>query len=144
MTAILGSHNLNNYEASRQEIAVSWMIPHELYDNQTKQNDIMLLQLERKVMITPEVQHIKFSRDCANIWPGMPCSVAGWGLTFTGGPGSNVLREVDVTIQNICRSEQRFNLRRGTVFCARALESRGLVVETQEDRLSVGTDGMSL
>ncbi|XP_039599101.1 duodenase-1-like [Polypterus senegalus] len=125
MTAILGSHNLNNYEASRQEIAVSRMIPHELYVPGVAQNDIMLLQLERKVMITPEVQPIKFSRDCADIWPGMPCSVAGWGLTFTGGPGSNVLREVDVTIQNICRSEQRFNLRRGTVFCARGPGIKG-------------------
>ncbi|KAG2463624.1 GRAB protein, partial [Polypterus senegalus] len=118
ITAILGSHNLNNNEASRQEIAVSRMIPHELYDSQTNQNDIMLLQLERKVMITPEVQTIKFSTDCADIWPGMTCSVAGWGCTFISGRGSNVLREVDVTIQNICRSEQCYNLSRGTVFCA--------------------------
>ncbi|XP_039623641.1 granzyme H-like [Polypterus senegalus] len=76
------------------------------------------LRLERKVMITPEVQTIKFSTDCADIWPGMTCSVAGWGCTFISGRGSNVLREVDVTIQNICRSEQCYNLSRGTVFCA--------------------------
>ncbi|XP_039623642.1 duodenase-1-like [Polypterus senegalus] len=140
ITAILGSHNLNNNEASRQEIAVSRMIPHELYDSQTNQNDIMLLQLERKVMITPEVQTIKFSTDCADIWPGMTCSVAGWGCTFTGGPVSNVLREVDVTIQKICRSEQCYKMRRGQYSVQWALESRGFVWETRETRLSLGTN----
>uniref|UniRef100_A0A8C4TB06 Peptidase S1 domain-containing protein n=1 Tax=Erpetoichthys calabaricus TaxID=27687 RepID=A0A8C4TB06_ERPCA len=117
--AQLGGHNFRTYEASRQDIAVSRMFPHEFYNSRNYRNDIMLLQLERNVMITPEVQPIKLSTDCADNLPGMPCSVAGWGRTFTGGPGSDVLREVDVTILNICQYEQ-FNNLMWTVICGRA------------------------
>ncbi|XP_051791310.1 mast cell protease 1A-like isoform X1 [Erpetoichthys calabaricus] len=122
--AQLGGHNRDRNEASRQEIAVKKMIPHENYDRQNAKNDIMLLQLERNVMITPEVQPIKLSTDCADNLPGMPCSVAGWGRTFTGGPGSDVLREVDVTILNICQYEQ-FNNLMWTVICARGSGIKG-------------------
>uniref|UniRef100_A0A8C4T901 trypsin n=2 Tax=Erpetoichthys calabaricus TaxID=27687 RepID=A0A8C4T901_ERPCA len=122
--AQLGGHNRDRNEASRQEIAVKKMIPHENYDRQNAKNDIMLLQLERNVRFTPEVKPISISSNCGNLWPGMHCSVAGWGRTFTGGTGSNVLREAEVTILDICQSEQLFNLT-GRVICARGSGIKG-------------------
>ncbi|XP_028672176.1 mast cell protease 1A-like [Erpetoichthys calabaricus] len=102
ITVILGAHNRTTNEKSQQVIPVQEMIPHEEFDETFLDNDIMLLKLQSHATITDEVKTIRLAGREEHFQPGTTCSVAGWGLTVTDGAGSDVLREVDVSLQRHC------------------------------------------
>uniref|UniRef100_K7FGF2 Mast cell protease 1A-like n=1 Tax=Pelodiscus sinensis TaxID=13735 RepID=K7FGF2_PELSI len=99
ITAVLGAHSLEK-RREQQKIKVSKKIPHEKYNNRTKKNDFMLLQLAKPAKLNKFVNTIPLPKTGETVEPGMVCSVAGWGLTIANDISSaaNALREVDVEV----------------------------------------------
>ncbi|XP_039768118.1 kallikrein-14 [Ornithorhynchus anatinus] len=73
----LGKHDLRWWEPTEQRRLVVRQIPHPSYNPRTQDSDLMLLRLDRPVQLTPAVQPLGLSPDCAA--PGTPCRVSGWG-----------------------------------------------------------------
>ncbi|XP_051791370.1 mast cell protease 1A-like [Erpetoichthys calabaricus] len=59
---------------------------------------LVFLQLAHKAKLKKQVKLVEIPQADDDVQPGDLCSVAGWGNTVTNGDGSNVLREVNVTI----------------------------------------------
>nr|XP_032628821.1 mast cell protease 1A-like [Chelonoidis abingdonii] len=78
---ILGAHDLSQKERTQQVIQVRCKIPHEDFDRTTLENDIMLLQLERRAVRNNAVKPIPLSPASFLLKPEAMCSVAGWGRT---------------------------------------------------------------
>uniref|UniRef100_A0A8C0G9X2 Peptidase S1 domain-containing protein n=1 Tax=Chelonoidis abingdonii TaxID=106734 RepID=A0A8C0G9X2_CHEAB len=68
-------------ERTQQVIQVRCKIPHEDFDRTTLENDIMLLQLERRAVRNNAVKPIPLSPASFLLKPEAMCSVAGWGRT---------------------------------------------------------------
>ncbi|XP_051791309.1 duodenase-1-like isoform X3 [Erpetoichthys calabaricus] len=126
ITVILGAHYLSQNDKSKQVIPVQEMIPHEEYDDETYKNDIMLLKLQHQATWTPEVQPIKIPDAGVDIQPNTSCSAAGWGKTNTNSMSNNVLREVNVKVQDVnkCKAAKKYNLQE-KVICARGTGIKG-------------------
>lgn len=75
----VGKHNLRRWEATQQVVRVVRQVPHPQYQPRAHNNDLMLLQLQKKVRLGRAVRAIPVARNCAS--PGTPCRVSGWGTT---------------------------------------------------------------
>ncbi|XP_044841351.1 granzyme H-like [Mauremys mutica] len=96
---VLGAHDITNEERSQQVITVSRAYPHQDYDKESHNNDIMLLELAERAKLNRWVGTIALP--CANerVKPGAVCSVAGWGGTSTECESTPArLQEVDVVV----------------------------------------------
>uniref|UniRef100_A0A8C4TG00 trypsin n=1 Tax=Erpetoichthys calabaricus TaxID=27687 RepID=A0A8C4TG00_ERPCA len=133
ITVILGAHYRLKKEKSQQTIPVQEMIPHENYDEETIENDIMLLKLKYGANITDEVKTIHLPSTDEHFEPGTICSVAGWGHNVTHGKLSNVLREVDVKIQKRCDSASQI--------CARGILLLDIIKNHARSYLFQGDSG---
>uniref|UniRef100_K7F7Y1 Peptidase S1 domain-containing protein n=1 Tax=Pelodiscus sinensis TaxID=13735 RepID=K7F7Y1_PELSI len=99
VTVVLGAHNLSQRERSLQVIRARRQIPHPQYDRETRNNDIMLLQLQRKARRDGYVSLLPLPEDQQRVSPGTGCSIAGWGRTSAAhNLTSNVLLEADVVV----------------------------------------------
>ncbi|XP_076982621.1 mast cell protease 3-like isoform X1 [Tamandua tetradactyla] len=105
INVILGAHNVTKVEETQQHIPVRRAIPHDDYNNSTKANDIMLLQLERKATLSTAVRTLKLPVRGDQVKPGMTCSVAGWGRIQVN-RSTDTLHEVELKIQKdeVCKS----------------------------------------
>ncbi|XP_067389279.1 mast cell protease 1A-like [Emydura macquarii macquarii] len=113
----LGAHNIRRREASQVVIRAVRHIPHPQYNNRTKNNDIMLLKLDRKVTLNNYVKTISLPATNKTIKPGDVCNVAGWGrigCTST----TDRLQEVDVEVleNEECQTYSLYNPT--TMLCA--------------------------
>ncbi|XP_067414635.1 duodenase-1-like [Emydura macquarii macquarii] len=107
ITVFLGAHNISKWERSQQVIPARTKIPHPEYDEETDNNDIMLLQLRRKAKLTRWVKTIPLPCADETVQPGAKCSVAGWGWTSADSEEtSDTLQEVDVKVMrdDVCWS----------------------------------------
>nr|XP_006134405.1 mast cell protease 1A-like [Pelodiscus sinensis] len=96
---LLGAHNIRQSEKSQQLIPVQSSYPHEDYDEESLNNDIMLLQLSRNVTQDENVAPIGLPDAAEDVEPGTRCSVAGWGSLSTDGKLLPIaLREVNVVV----------------------------------------------
>ncbi|XP_065270389.1 granzyme H-like [Emys orbicularis] len=97
---ILGAHNITKNELSRQVIPVRRPYPNQDYDKEAPHNnDIILLQLERKARLNGYVGLIPLPVAHQRMHPGTVCSIAGWGSTSAHNIlNSNTLREADVVV----------------------------------------------
>uniref|UniRef100_A0A8C7AE37 Peptidase S1 domain-containing protein n=1 Tax=Neovison vison TaxID=452646 RepID=A0A8C7AE37_NEOVI len=96
---ILGSHNIKEQERTQQVIPVRKAIHHSDYNPKYVFNDTMLLQLE-KAHLTAQVSPLSLPKRSAQVWPGMVCSVAGWGcLSMNSTSGAWKLHEVELEVQ---------------------------------------------
>ncbi|XP_075767943.1 mast cell protease 3-like [Pelodiscus sinensis] len=101
ITVKLGAHDISQQERSQQVIPVQRQIPHPQYDKETINNDIMLLQLMRKVDENDDVGIIELPDAKEKVKPGFKCTVAGWGSVNPDAPFfPNALREVDVVVMS--------------------------------------------
>ncbi|KAG6920784.1 granzyme H, partial [Chelydra serpentina] len=99
ITVSLGAHNIEQQERSQQKITALRRIPHPQYNRGTYNNDIMLLQLERKARLNKYVRRIPLPLPRQRVRPGTVCNVAGWGRTSADHElSSDTLREVDVVV----------------------------------------------
>ncbi|XP_039942422.1 granzyme M-like [Hirundo rustica] len=97
---VVGLHNWRRRGASTQSFAVRAACPHPDYDPKTKENDLLLLQLDGTVTPSETRQLISLPR--REPAPGARCSLAGWGLTEPKGRSpSPTLQELEVTVMDV-------------------------------------------
>ncbi|XP_062451984.1 granzyme M-like isoform X2 [Rhea pennata] len=92
---VVGLHSLAQHEAPAQTFAVRKACPHPSFDRETLENDILLLQLERKVPLSRTRRLIGLRR--REPAPGAACSVAGWGGSRRGRLAPR-LQQLQVTV----------------------------------------------
>ncbi|XP_024057687.1 mast cell protease 3-like [Terrapene carolina triunguis] len=102
ISVLLGAHNFAIDELGRQKIWVRRRIPHPEFNDETFENDIMLLQLRNKAKMTQTVGTISLSQE--TVKKGTVCSVAGWGQTSmkTNAQPSPTLQEVELMVMGKC------------------------------------------
>ncbi|XP_075767944.1 mast cell protease 1A-like [Pelodiscus sinensis] len=100
VTVTLGAHNIDKRERSQQVIRARRQIPHPQYNDETINNDIMLLQLAKAAKLNKFVKTIALPESNGRVQPETVCSVAGWGRTIANdsSSGANALREVDMEV----------------------------------------------
>ncbi|XP_062898091.1 granzyme K-like [Mobula hypostoma] len=109
---VLGIDSLRSNEISQQVLNVKRKIPHECFDVKSKENDIMLLQLESKAELNKFVSLLPLPHKESDLKEGTVCTVAGWGTTkANSNKASDSLREADVTIidRKTCNSRKYYN-----------------------------------
>uniref|UniRef100_A0A8C3FMX1 Peptidase S1 domain-containing protein n=1 Tax=Chrysemys picta bellii TaxID=8478 RepID=A0A8C3FMX1_CHRPI len=110
ITVYLGAHNIQQREQSQQKISVHCRIPHPQYNRETRNNDIMLLQLSHSAVLNNLVRLIPLPNANSRVRPGSMCSVAGWGRTDWN-IRTDTLREVDLEVMrdNMCDLYSGYN-----------------------------------
>ncbi|NWS86105.1 GRAA protein, partial [Toxostoma redivivum] len=109
---ILGAHSLKKREKEQQTFRIAKLIAYPCYDPSTKENDIMLLQLQGRAKLNKAVRPISLPPSYDDPKPGTICTVAGWGKT-----GNNpykiptALMEVNITVikREICNDKYHYN-----------------------------------
>ncbi|XP_057642177.1 cathepsin G-like [Chionomys nivalis] len=105
----LGAHNIQRQERTQQHIPVLRAIPHPDYDPQNFRNDIMLLQLTRRIRKNKAVRPVALPQGRNRLRPGHLCTVAGWGLVSRN-MRTDVLQEVQLRVQRDQKCSNRFNI----------------------------------
>ncbi|XP_009094072.1 granzyme A-like [Serinus canaria] len=109
---ILGAHSSKKREKEQQAFQIAKEIPYTCYDPSTKENDIMLLQLQGRAKLNKAVQPIPLPPSDDDPKPGTVCTVAGWGKTKNHpGSYSTTLMEVNITVikREICNDKMHYN-----------------------------------
>ena len=77
-------HSLSDMkDPSRKKFSIKKVVKHEKYDTTTHANDIMLLQLKKKITYTDNVKPICVD---SSVFPDYTmCVVTGWGRTIAAG-----------------------------------------------------------
>ncbi|XP_030585415.1 mast cell protease 1A-like [Archocentrus centrarchus] len=109
MEVVLGTHNLKKVNNDRMRFSVK-TCKHKYYDKVESGNDIMLLQLSRKVQLDKKVKPIQLAKKAIKATDNMKCLVAGWGFTATNGKAVDVLNQADVPLidLNVCKKQWKF------------------------------------
>ncbi|NXN10310.1 GRAA protein, partial [Indicator maculatus] len=108
---ILGAHSQNGEEKERQVFKIAKHIPYPCYCSYSKENDIMLLQLQKRARLNKAVQLIPLPTSDDDPKPGTICTVAGWGKTHNNRNAlSDTLREVNITVisRKICNNRSHY------------------------------------
>lgn len=107
----LGAHSLKRREKEQQILQIANCIRYPCYDPSTKENDIMLLQLQGRAKLNKFVKPIPLPPSDDDPKPGTICTVAGWGRTASRSKPSSVLMEVNITVikREICNDRRHYN-----------------------------------
>ncbi|XP_068776014.1 granzyme M-like isoform X2 [Struthio camelus] len=105
---VVGLHSLAEHRAPSQTFAIRKACPHPGYNHKTMENDILLLQLERKVQLGRTRQVIRLLRREPAV--GAVCSVAGWGGPRAGRLSLR-LQQLNVTVLDarMCNNSRFWN-----------------------------------
>jgi len=98
---VVGDHDrtASNTASNRQQIAVTTVVDHPGYDDQTMDNDMSLLKLASPLTMTATISPVCLPWNYANDnFSGTTVTASGWGTTSQGGSVSNTLREVDLPV----------------------------------------------
>lgn len=117
VTVILGAHNISERERSQQRFKVGHWVIHPNYSPDGYKNDIVLLKLKPKARITKEVQFLSLPWRNKRVRTGAKCSVSGWGWKSYRGLRTNVLREVQLEVQDEEKCLQFPNYQRQSMIC---------------------------
>ncbi|KAM9461598.1 mast cell protease 4-like [Clarias gariepinus] len=99
LTVVAGAHELKKSKSALGHIEVKLYHIHPDYDSNSLLNDIMLLQLNKPINKTKNINWIPLpSKTKPAVKAKKVCSIAGWGKQSDTGAGSSHLREVDVTV----------------------------------------------
>ncbi|XP_051806777.1 granzyme A-like [Acanthochromis polyacanthus] len=104
---LLGVHAIGKAEKhSRQVRKVKTCFPHPGFDNNTKVNDLMLLELQTPVRKTKSVEWLKLGETVKDPAAGKHCLVAGWGEMK-----KKKMSAVKVTVIDrvACNSDKHYN-----------------------------------
>lgn len=112
-TVILGRHNLT--ESDGEELAISFVLTHNGYNDTTNDNDIALIRLA-----SPSSQSPVALTDGAdsNSQPGDDATIIGWGRLAEGGSASDTLQHVTVPIVTNGRCDDVYSNLTGNMLCA--------------------------
>nr|XP_055035382.1 granzyme K-like [Misgurnus anguillicaudatus] len=100
VTVLIGTLSLSKTKGSQRVAILSYEHP-KTYNDQTKQDDIMLIKLKKKVKAKPK----KLPKKEQDFQPGTKCVVTGWGTKDAKvSLASDKLQMLDVTIvdQKLC------------------------------------------
>ncbi|XP_067879930.1 transmembrane protease serine 9-like [Heterodontus francisci] len=108
---VLGIDSLSKMK-SAQILMVKQIYPHLCFDMESKENDIMLLQLFSEAKLDKFVNLLSLPKKDLYMKDGTVCTVAGWGITdVMSDKLPDNLKEVNVTIINsaTCNSQKYYN-----------------------------------
>ncbi|XP_059844545.1 granzyme K-like isoform X1 [Hypanus sabinus] len=111
LLAVLGDHSLSKHVRSEQRLRIIKQIPITKFNNLTKKDDIMLLQLETDAKINQYVNVLNLPKGgITDMKSGTRCTVAGWGETKIN-DYSDTLQEVEVEVidRRTCNSMDYYN-----------------------------------
>nr|NP_001279383.1 granzyme A-like precursor [Callorhinchus milii]AFM86514.1 granzyme A-like protein [Callorhinchus milii] len=111
-SVVLGIDSLRENTKTKQVFKIKKEFPHRSFDRNTKENDIMLLQLDRAVDINKFVSILRLPKRYSDLKAGTHCTVAGWGITKEKSTTpSNRLKEVNITIvdRGTCNDKDHYN-----------------------------------
>ncbi|NXH90623.1 DDN1 protein, partial [Edolisoma coerulescens] len=117
VTVILGAHNVSDRELSQQKVRVGHWVIHPSYSSAGFKNDIVLLKLKTNASINEDVQPLSLPSSNERVRAGTECKVSGWGLTSVTGLRTNVMREVELKVQNEAKCQQFPNYQRRSMIC---------------------------
>ena len=83
----LGEDNINVVEGNEQFISASKSIVHPSYNQNTLNNDIMLIKLKSAASLNTRVASVSLPTSCASA--GTQCLISGWGNTKSSGSESH-------------------------------------------------------
>ncbi|KAM6168211.1 cationic trypsin-3-like [Erethizon dorsatum] len=118
----LGEHDIDVNEGNEQFIDAAKIIPHPKYDDDTIDNDIMLIKLKSPATINAQVDTISLPRSCPST--GAECLVSGWGNTLSFGvkyPSLLQCLEVPVLSDTVCHKVYPGQIT-SNMFCAGFVE----------------------
>ncbi|XP_071306949.1 cathepsin G-like [Agelaius tricolor] len=118
VTVTLGAHNIMDEECSQQKICAAKWVIHPKYSRKVGKNDIVLLKLEENAEINENVRCISIPKKNERVRVGDLCTVSGWGWTSEEEVMSDVLREVELEVQNeeVCEQLSR-NYQHQSMIC---------------------------
>ncbi|KAG8594600.1 hypothetical protein GDO81_001262 [Engystomops pustulosus] len=104
VTVVLGAHSLRSSEASRQTFRIARVFESG-FNPQTLENDIIILQLDRRVTLNSRVNLIALPRVNETVPAGTQCITSGWGRLGTQARIPDRLQELNVTVtgSDLCR-----------------------------------------
>ncbi|NXN20730.1 GRAA protein, partial [Nycticryphes semicollaris] len=108
---ILGAHSQKAEEKEKQVFNIAKEIRYPCYNYGSKENDIMLLQLQKRAKLNKAVKTIDLPTSYDDPTPGTTCTVAGWGqIHKSRRKFSDTLREVNVTViaREICNDDDHY------------------------------------
>lgn len=112
LDVVLGIIDLRR-ETPEERIAVAEIIIHPQYDPNTSDCDLALLRLSKASQKQPV--SIISSGDPEGVTdPERPVIAIGWGATFEGGPGTKILRHVEVPVVSYNQAKEAYG-RHGAV-----------------------------
>uniref|UniRef100_A0A4W3K883 Peptidase S1 domain-containing protein n=1 Tax=Callorhinchus milii TaxID=7868 RepID=A0A4W3K883_CALMI len=98
-SVVLGIDSLRENTKVKQVFKIKKEFPHPCFDRNTKENDIMLLQLKSKAKLNSFVKFLPLPESGDDVKVGTMCNVTGWGSTAAGNSQpSDMLQEVNITI----------------------------------------------
>ncbi|XP_038572154.1 duodenase-1-like [Micropterus salmoides] len=118
---VLGTHNLKAENTMRY---IEKKCKPPSYENVGTGNDIMLLKLSSAVQLNERVQLIQLPKTEISMKDGEKCSVAGWGMTETGGAIVDDLRVVDVSVINLEDCKKTWQNLPANVLCAGGYDTK--------------------
>ena len=92
----LGEDNINVVEGNEQFISASKSIVHPSYNQNTLNNDIMLIKLRSAASLNSRVASVSLPTSCASA--GTQCLISGWGNTKSSGSESHGTRSAGLRI----------------------------------------------
>ncbi|XP_068090147.1 serine protease ami-like isoform X2 [Hyperolius riggenbachi] len=103
--AMLGSNSLS--DPDRLLIDIVKLVVHPLYNQTTKEHDLLLLKLANNVTESNKVKFVTLQSEDVDFEAGRLCLVAGWGKIKTTGKKPDKLYEVMVPIidRKICNGK---------------------------------------
>ncbi|XP_029004265.1 duodenase-1-like [Betta splendens] len=114
---VLGSHDLKDTEKVTYRHIERRYKPN-MYVNEGRGNDIMILKLSKKADINNRVETIPLPASEMNLPENQQCVVAGWGKTYTHGSTVHKLRMVDVSVLSLPVCKQSWTNLPDKVICA--------------------------
>ncbi|NXR28565.1 GRAA protein, partial [Cinclus mexicanus] len=111
-TVILGAHSFKKREKQQQNFRIAKCFRYPCYDPITKEDDIMLLQLQGRAKLNKAVKPISLPSSDHDPKPGTICTVAGWGITDSRQKKfPTALMEVNITVfkRQTCNDKKHYN-----------------------------------
>ncbi|KRZ58996.1 Chymotrypsin-like elastase family member 1 [Trichinella nativa] len=114
---ILGAHRPNEKESTQHTVGAKRIISHPRYDDVATVYDLSLVLLKEYVIYNNEIRSACLPKVNEPVPLDVPCFASGWGLTYHGGRGSDVLRVAEMKIlpKDECRIKPEEH---AIVFCA--------------------------
>ncbi|KRZ82109.1 Chymotrypsin-like elastase family member 1, partial [Trichinella sp. T8] len=114
---ILGAHRPNENEKTQHRVFAQRIISHPRYDDVATVYDLSLVLLKEYVVYNNEIRSACLPKVNEPVPLDVPCFASGWGLTYHGGRGSDVLRvaEMKILAKDECRIKPEEH---AIIFCA--------------------------